>query len=145
MSGATRVRSLSVNVKSNVWKNSNADCVSWERNVWFDCQRKKRRLNVMEKKCLRSICGVTIRDRIRNERNYEKNRSSSWCVMAKRCALRCFGHVERMSDERIIKRVYESEVEERWERPKSVWMDEVRKALNNRGLTLEQEKWLCML
>ena len=60
--------------------------------------------------------------------------------MAKRCALRCFGHVERMSDERIIKRVYESEVEERWERPKSVWMDEVRKALNNRGLTLEQEK-----
>ena len=33
----------------------------------FECQ-KKRRLNVMEMKCLRSICGVTARDRIRNEK-----------------------------------------------------------------------------
>ena len=26
-----------------------------------------KRLNVMEKKCLKNLCGVTIRDRIRNE------------------------------------------------------------------------------
>ena len=35
----------------------------WGLNV-----REKRRLNVMEIKCLQSICGVTVRDRIRNEK-----------------------------------------------------------------------------
>ena len=47
-----------------------------------------------------------------------------------------------MVDERIAKRVYESGVEGRQGRVRtnSVWIDEVRKALNNRGLTLEQER-----
>ena len=37
-------------------------------------------------------------------------------------------------DERIAKREYESRVEERWGRgrPNSVWIDGVRKALNNK-------------
>ena len=51
--------------------------------------REKRRLNVMEIKCLRSICGVTVRDKIRNE---EIRRRVGIQVdlsgRAERCALR---------------------------------------------------------
>ena len=45
-----------------------------------------------------------------------------------------------MNDESIAKR--EAGVEGKWgrQRPNSVWMDGVRKKLNNIGLTLEQER-----
>ena len=47
-----------------------------------------------------------------------------------------------MNDERIAKRVYESGVEGRRGRgrPNRVWIDGVRKVLNDRGLTLEEAK-----
>ena len=67
---------------------------------------KKRRINVIEMKCLRSICGVTVRDRIRNE---EIRRRVGVQVdlsgRVERCELRWFEHVERMNKERIAKSV----------------------------------------
>ena len=56
--------------------------------------------------------------------------------------MRWFGHVKRMNDERIAKRVYESGVEGRLGRgrPNIMWMDGVKKALNDRELTFEQAK-----
>ena len=42
---------------------SGADC----SETWGLNAREKRRLNVMEIKCLRSICGVIVKNRIRNE------------------------------------------------------------------------------
>ena len=55
--------------------------------------------------------------------------------------MRWFEHVEQINDKRIAKRVYESGVEGRLgrERPNIMWMDGVKKALNDSGLTLEQE------
>ena len=45
--------------------------LSFVPTVWAETwglnAREKRRLNIIENKCLRSICGVTVRDRIRNE------------------------------------------------------------------------------
>ena len=100
---------------------------------------EKRRLNLMEMKCLRSICGVTVRDRIRNE-EIRKRLGEKVDLLRKveRCALRWFRHV----DKRIVKKVYESGVEGSWGRgrPSGVWMDRVRKALNDRWLTSGQAK-----
>ena len=41
--------------------------VSYGSETWALNVREERRLNVMEKKFLRRLCGVTIMDRIRNE------------------------------------------------------------------------------
>ena len=59
--------------------------------------------------------------------------------------LRWFGHVERMNDERMAKRVYVSGVDGRRGRgrPNRVWMDGVKEALNKRGWTLEQAKTIA--
>ena len=102
-----------------------------------------KRLNVMEKKCLKNLCGVTIRDRIRNEeirRRVDVQNDLSGRVG--RCVLRWFGHVERMNEERVAKRAYDSGVDGRRGRgrPNRVWMDGVKEALNERGLTLEQAR-----
>ena len=53
--------------------------------------------------------------------------------------LRWFGHVERMDDYRIARRVLMAEVSGGWVRgrPRLGWMDGVKVALGNRGMTVE--------
>ena len=48
--------------------------------------------------------------------------------------LRWYGHVER-----IARRVQDSSDQRRQGRPTRVWMDGVKEAVTNRGLTLEHE------
>ena len=67
---------------------------TWDLDV-----REKRRLNVMEMKCLWTIRGVKIRIRIRNEE-----------IKRRVGLLRLFGHVEHMDVERMVKRIYNSGV-----------------------------------
>ena len=52
--------------------------------------------------------------------------------------LRWFGHVVRMDNERLTKRVWNAEVDGRnvRGRPRFGWMDGVKRALNNRGMNV---------
>ena len=56
--------------------------------------------------------------------------------------LRWFGHVERMDDERLLKKVLDARVDGRGARgrPRLGWMDGVRKALDDRSLNLGEAK-----
>ena len=56
--------------------------------------------------------------------------------------LRWFGHVERVGDERMAKRVYESDVRgvKRRGRPRKCWMDGVKEVLARKGLNIQQAK-----
>ena len=52
--------------------------------------------------------------------------------------LRWFGHVEKMDDYRMTRRVLMAEVSgERVRRPRLGWMDGAKVALGNRGMTVE--------
>ena len=53
--------------------------------------------------------------------------------------LRWFGHVERMDDYRMARRVLMAEISGIWVRgrPRLGWMDGVKVALGNRGMTVE--------
>merc|ERR1711905_52257 len=62
--------------------------------------------------CLRSMCGVTMWDRLRNEEVRERvGVPEKMSNRVDRKVLKWFGHVERMGGERLTKRVYMSEVE----------------------------------
>ncbi len=63
---------------------------------------ERRRLNVMEMRCLRSICLVTRMDRVRNEE--VRRRTGVVNELAER-VLRWFGHVERVEEERLVKKM----------------------------------------
>ena len=54
--------------------------------------------------------------------------------------LRWYGHVKRMNEERLVKRVWTAEARGKRPRgrPEKRWMDGVKKALDARGLTVEQ-------
>ena len=101
---------------------------------------ERRKANVLEIKCLRSLVGVSRMDRVRNEEVCSRARIE-WelASRADQRVLRWFGHVERMDDCRMAKRLLMVEVSEGRVRgrPRLNWMDGVKVALGNRGMTVE--------
>ena len=72
---------------------------------------ERRKVNVLEMKCLRSLVGVSRMDRVGNEA--VRRRAVIERELASRAdqrVLRWFGHVERMDDYRMARRVLMAEV-----------------------------------
>ena len=68
-------------------------------------------MNAVEMQSLRSIYGVSLADRIRNEEIHRMaGTSDDVTVRMKKNMLSWFGHVERMSDERMAKKIYDGKV-----------------------------------
>ncbi len=61
----------------------------------------------------------------------------------KRSTLRWFGHIERMGNEEVVKKVYLSSVEgtKRRGRPLVSWEDRVREYVNERGVRGKALNW----
>ncbi len=100
---------------------------------------ERRRLNVIKMSCLRSMCGVTLMDRVRIN---EVRRTGVVRELAERGeegVSRCFGHVEKMEVERLVKimRSNVRSVRPR-RRPRMGWLDSVKRALVPRRMSVEQ-------
>ena len=101
---------------------------------------ERRKVNVLEMKCLRSLVGVSRMDRVTNEE--VRRRAAIERELASRAdqrVLRCFGHVERIDDYRMASRVLMAEVSggQVRGRPRLGWMDGVKVALGNKGMAVE--------
>ena len=75
--------------------------------------RERKRIEAAEMNCLRNICGFRMWKNLIVSQRIDQG------------ILRWFGHVERIRDERMAKRVYESDVRRvrRRGRPKKCWSD----------------------
>ena len=72
---------------------------------------ERRKVNGLEMKCLRSLVGVSQMDRIRNEEVLRRaGIERELASRADQRVLRWFGHVERMDDYRMARRVLMAEV-----------------------------------
>ncbi len=65
-------------------------------------------------------------------------------IIAEQRVLRCFGHVERMEEEHLVKKITRSDM--RGVRPRGRplmgWLDSVKRALGARGVSVEQGRML---
>ena len=60
---------------------------------------ERRKVNVLEMKCLRSLVGVSRMDRVRNEEvRWRAGIEKGLTCKADKRVLRLFGHVERMDE-----------------------------------------------
>ena len=99
---------------------------------------ERRKVNVLEMKCLRNLVGVSRMDRVRNEDVRMKGIIvRELASRAYQRVLRWFGHVERMNEYHMARRVLMAEVSRRQGRgrPRLGWMDDVIVVLGNRGMT----------
>ena len=92
-------------------------------------------------KCLRSMTVVSRLDRVRNE--VVRVRTGVICELAARVdlnVLRWFGHVGRMDNEWLLKKVMNVKVDGRSARgrPMFGWMNGVKRALNDRRMDVRE-------
>ena len=146
MKSIWRVKEVGMKAKKTLYESIIVPTVLYGGEAWGLKKAERERLDVMEMKCLRSICGVTRLDRIENvELRRRVGVSRPMGVRAVEKLLSWFGHMERMKGERLTKRVYESEVggARRRGRPPKGWMDAVKDALKERGMTVRNAKVIC--
>ena len=108
--------------------------------AWGMRSAERRKVNVLEMKCLKSLVGVSRMDRVKNGK--VRRRAGIERELASRAdqrVLRWFGNVERMDEYRISRKVLIAEVSGGRVpgRPRLGWMDGVKVALGNRGMTVE--------
>ena len=146
MKSIWREKEVGMRVKKGLYESIIVPTVMYGGESWGLRKKEERRLNVMEMNCLRNMCGVSRRDRVRNEEVRRRvGVESELAERVKGRVLSWFGHVERMSGERMTKRVYESSVEGARGRgaPPKGWMSSVKKILDKRGMTVANAKVVC--
>src|SRR5260221_13079558 len=94
------------------------------------------KLERAEKRMIRMMCGVSLRDKITSVMLRERMGVEAIAVVVKRNRLRRFGHVERKDDGDWMKgcTVLEEEGQKPRGRPKKTWMDVVKRDMKEMGL-----------
>ena len=133
-------RGLGIRAKKCVYEGVIAPAPLYGAEAWGLRSAERRKVNVLEMKCLRSLVGVSRMDGVRNEEvcmraGIETKLSSR----ADQRVLRWFGRVERMDQHHVPIRALMAEVSggRVRGRPRLVWMDGVKVALGNRGMTVK--------
>ena len=111
--------------------------------VWVMKTRDRKRIEAVEMNCLRNICGLRRIDRVSNAEI--RRRCGKYVSVGQKMdqsVLRWFGHVERMGNDRMAKRVYESDIRgtRRRGRPRKSWLNGVREILGRKGLNIQEAK-----
>ena len=141
LKGVMKNRGLGMNVKKILYEKVVVPTVMYGSESWGMKVTERQKLNVFEMKCLRSMTGVSRLDRVRNE--VVRVRTGVRRELAARVdmnVLRWFSHVERMDNERLLKKVMNGKVDGRSARgrPRFGWMDGVKKALNDRRMDIRK-------
>ena len=104
-------RGLGIKAKKCLYEGVIVPTALYEAEAWGMRSADRRKVNVLEMKYLRSMVGVSRMDRVRNEE--VRRRAGIERELASRAdqrVLRWFGHVERMDEYRIARRVLMAEV-----------------------------------
>ena len=140
VSGVLCDKKIGMKLKGKVHKTVVRPAMMYGAETWAVKKRQEKKLDVAEMRMLRWMCGVTRRDRIRNEiiRGTTKVREISDKIQESR--LRWYGHIMRRDEQYVGRRVMEMDVQGRRGRgrPRKRWMDCVTVDLRSKGLTGEE-------
>ena len=133
-------RGLGIKAKKCLYEGAVVPMALYGAEAWGMRSVERRKVNVLAMRCLRSLVGVLQMDRVRNKE--VRRRAIIERELASRAdhrVLRSFGHVVRMDDYCMARRVLTAEVSEGWVRGRLRlgWMDGVKVALGNRVMMLE--------
>ena len=133
-------REVSLKVKMKVFNATVLPVLLYGATTWPLTQTEERRLDAFEMRMLRNIAGVRWEDMVRNVDIRERLRQPPVSLKLRRARMKWFGHVERMGEEREVKRVMRAQMQGRRPRgrPRTRWKDVIRRDLETSGLSLEE-------
>ncbi len=134
-------RALGINIKRRLYKGIVVPTALYGAEMWNVRQDERKRLDVFELRCLRSMVGVTRMERVRNED--VRQRTEVVRKLSERVDQRVLswnGHMVRVGEEHLMKRVWKAEVSglRVRGRPRRGWLERVERALGVQGLSVEQ-------
>ena len=109
-SGVLCDRRMPVKLKGNVYKTVVRPALLYGAETWATTRGQEAGLEVNEMRMLRWVCGVTMRDKIRNEhiRGTTRVVQASKKITEKR--LKWYGHVGRMKEEHIVRTMLDVDI-----------------------------------
>ena len=133
-------RRLGITTKKCIYEGVIEPPALYRAESWGMRSAERRKVNVLEMKCFRSLVGVSRMNRVKNKKVCRRA-GIEWEVArrADQRVFRCFGHVGRMDEYRMARRVLIAEVsvgrvsEREWFGS----MDGVKVALGKRGMMVE--------
>ena len=140
LKGVMKNKGLGMNVKV-LYEKVVVLTVMYSSESWGMKVTERQKLNVSEMKCLRSVTGVSQLDRVRNEVVRAKmGMRRELAARVDMLVLKWFGHVERMDNDRLLKKVMNAKVGGRSARgrPRFGWMDGEKRALNDRKMDVRE-------
>ena len=138
-----RRRNLSKEAKVGMFEGIVEPSLLYGSETWVMNKSERKKIEAVEMDCLRSICDLRRLDRVPNTEVHRRS-GKEVTVGAKmdQSVLRWFGHVERMDEERLMRRVYQSDGEgtKRRGRPRKGWLDGVLNVLNEKVLNIQRAR-----
>lgn len=109
--------------------------ITYVAETWTMSEKSWSRIQAGEMKFLRGVVGKSRKDRIRNVDIRREVGVRSLREKIGRNQMRWYGHVKRMSEERIPKRMEEMQEEGRRPRgrPRGRWKDGIRRVVESKG------------
>ncbi len=112
-------RSVSMEVKRDLRNTVIVPTFTYASKTWAWNESQRSRLQAVEMSYLRSACGMSRMNGMSNESVYEhfgmchvgEGKKCGVVEEVKRQTLKWFGHMERMEEGRMTRRVYVSEIE----------------------------------
>lgn len=129
-------REVSANTKLAVYNSTYIPTLTYGCESWAHTTRNQSRIQASEMKYLRRVAGKTRRDRIRNDTIRANLSTEPINNKIERNKLRWFGHVARMPENRLPKRVSEARpcgTRSRGRR-RVTWQDTINNILTERGI-----------
>ena len=132
---------MQVKLKGKVYKTVIRSAMLYGAETWATTKRQENRIEVTEMRMLRWMCGVTRKDKIRNEhiRGTTRVAQASKMITARR--LNWYGHVMRRDGEHILRKVLRADIpgQRKRGRPKTRWKDAGQRYLKSTVLRAGEE------
>ena len=137
-------REVPLECKKVMYKTYFVPILTYAAETWAEGSRERSRIQAAEMKFLRSMVRKTRYDRVRNEDVREQLEVESLMERVGRAKIKWFGHVWRMGEERMPRKMMEEEKEKRPRgRPRDGWIRIVKREIEKR-CDIERamrEKW----
>jgi hypothetical protein len=132
-------REIPIQCKMTLYKTYFIPILTYAAETWTMGDREESQIQAAEMRFLRSTVGKTRRDRIRNTNIREMLGVEKLGDRMGRTRLRWFGHMKRMTEERMPRRMYEKRIEGRRRRgrPRKRWKETIARDLHTRGESWE--------
>jgi hypothetical protein len=152
--GIWKRRDITLKTKFRVYRALIEPIALYGAESWTLTAKVKSKLDVFDNECIRTILGIKWNDKISNEELRERSKQEPLSEKAASRIIRWAGHVWRMDDSRIARRI------ERWQpigkrsrgKQKSRWKDVAIEEVKSRGakgrnieeLAQDRSSWKCL-